>query len=463
MAGRVEIIERRRLRVGDREIDLATLVPDGGGVATREIEGSGGAAVDESVVLGTPAGVYRFSVTRPQGGVLTVEATPQPPHAEVTRLRLDGATLHVAGTVLAEQADRAELFARRRGDGMEVAADAELDGDRFASSLDLAELAIPGDQRDVWNLRLQLGQRSLRLGTHLDGVPNRAEATEYPAVAVGDRRLQPYYTVENNVSVRSTLAGEVEEAAPAEPPEEDAKPRLARRVLGPPAILVHRLALTIAAALPGSPAAGRRPRRAHPPAPRVGDGGHGARGDEPGRVAGRERPVGRGGERRAAERAAVLPVPRRRRGDDGRRPAERRRAAGEAPQPARAPRRLRLPVVQPADGRAARPPPARDARWGRRRHASELQPAARRPSAQGHARRRAGAHELQRPPAWARARPQAPIPRARRAGRTDRGGPPGLCGGARVDEGRAAAQRGAAAGGRARTTREQGGRSRRAG
>ena len=98
MASRVEIIERRRLRVGDREIDLATLVPEGGGTATREIEASGGAAVDESVVLGTPAGVYRFRVTRPQGGALTVEAEPQAPHAEVTRLRLDGTTLHVEGT-----------------------------------------------------------------------------------------------------------------------------------------------------------------------------------------------------------------------------------------------------------------------------------------------------------------------------------------------------------------------------
>ena len=31
MTSRVEIIERRRLRVGDRELDLATLVPEGGG------------------------------------------------------------------------------------------------------------------------------------------------------------------------------------------------------------------------------------------------------------------------------------------------------------------------------------------------------------------------------------------------------------------------------------------------
>ena len=52
MASRVEIIERRRLVVGDREIDLAALVPEGGGPATQELDASpGGSKVDEAVVL----------------------------------------------------------------------------------------------------------------------------------------------------------------------------------------------------------------------------------------------------------------------------------------------------------------------------------------------------------------------------------------------------------------------------
>ncbi|HYH88157.1 MAG TPA: glycosyltransferase family 4 protein [Solirubrobacteraceae bacterium] len=252
MASRVEIIERRRLVVDGREIDLAALVPEEGGAATRELEAApGGSPVDETVVLGTPQGVYRFTVARADGGPLTVEAKPLAPHAEVTRMRVDGTTLHVEGAVPPESGEPAYLFARRRGDVMEVVVPAHVEGERFSARLDLGELVVPGEQRDVWNLRLELGRRGLRLGTHLDGIPNRNEATEYPAAAIGDRRVQPYYTIENNVSVRSQPAAKAPEAEPPEPLDEDAKPRLARRVLGPPAVLAHRLALRLAAARPG--------------------------------------------------------------------------------------------------------------------------------------------------------------------------------------------------------------------
>ena len=250
MASRVEIIERRRLVVGDREFDLAALAPAGGGPASMELETSGdGPPVDESVVLGTPEGVYRFTVARADGGPLTLEAKPQAPHAEVTRMRVDGARLQVEGSVPPEPDGPAFLFARLRGDVIEVVVPAEVEGERFTASLDLGELVVPGEQRDVWNLRLEIGRSALRLGTHLDGIPNRGEATEYPAAVIGERRVQPYYTVENNVSVRSLHGAPPPE--PAEPPDEDARPRLARRLLGPPAIALHRVALRLAAARGG--------------------------------------------------------------------------------------------------------------------------------------------------------------------------------------------------------------------
>jgi glycosyltransferase involved in cell wall biosynthesis len=249
VASRVEIIERRRLVVGDREIDLAALVPEGGGPATQELDASpGGSKVDEAVVLGTPEGVYRFTVARPKGGALTVEAKPLAPHAEVTRLHVQDATLHVEGTVPAEAEEPAFLFARRRGDAMEVVAPARVTAGRFMADLDLADLALPGDQRDIWNLRLEVARKGYRLGTHFDGIPNRNEASEYPAAQVGARHIQPYYTVENNVSVRSESGGREEPADELGEPE----PTLARRLLGPPAILVHRLALRLATLRRGS-------------------------------------------------------------------------------------------------------------------------------------------------------------------------------------------------------------------
>jgi glycosyltransferase involved in cell wall biosynthesis len=158
-------------------------------------------------------------------------------------MRVDGGALEVEGTVGAE-AESAELVASRRGEEDEVVVPAQLERGRFAARLDLGELALPGGQSDDWSLRLVAGRRAFRLGTHLDGIPNRGEATEFPAVQVGGRRLRPYYTVENNVSVRSEVGGP---DAPARPPaDEQARPGLARRVLGPPAILVHRLALRLA-------------------------------------------------------------------------------------------------------------------------------------------------------------------------------------------------------------------------
>ena len=155
-------------------------------------------------------------------------------------MRVEATRLHVEGTVKAALDGPAYLFARRRGDVMEVVAPARLDGGTFSADIDLAELALPGDQRDVWNLRLVAGRKSLRLGRAEGG-----EAPEYPAAEVDGRRLRPYFTVQGNVSVRSVAGG----APPAPAAEPATRPRLARRLLGPPAILVHRLALRLASAL----------------------------------------------------------------------------------------------------------------------------------------------------------------------------------------------------------------------
>jgi glycosyltransferase involved in cell wall biosynthesis len=180
------------------------------------------------------------------------EAKSPPLHAEVTRLRLDGDRAVIEGTLPADIApQRAYLVARRRGDVMEVFRPVEVAHGRFTARLDLGELVLPGDQADAWDLRLLLDDQPLRLGSHLDDIPNKKDAVAYPSRCVGrggaERQLEPYYTVENNLSVRSILPRPAPSIATADELE---RPRVARRVLGPPALLVHRLALRAARAVP---------------------------------------------------------------------------------------------------------------------------------------------------------------------------------------------------------------------
>jgi glycosyltransferase involved in cell wall biosynthesis len=177
-------------------------------------------------------------------------------HAETTCVHLDGQTMRVEGVLPAGSGGpeaRAFLVARRRGDVMAVVRPAQADGGRFAAELDLGELVVAHDERDVWDLRLQVDDKPLRLGTHLDDISDRASAVAFPRLTVergGVRReVEPYYTTEDNLSVRAEPPGS---HAPAPQADDDReRPRLARRVLGPVAVAVHRVALRIAGGLAG--------------------------------------------------------------------------------------------------------------------------------------------------------------------------------------------------------------------
>jgi len=167
-------------------------------------------------------------------------------HAEVTHLRVEGETAVIEGTLPPEATGEASVVARRRGDAHEVGGPAEAGAGRFSARLDLSALAAPGTATEVWDLRLQVSGRPLRLGTHLDDIPNRKAAVVFPAVRVGEREVEPYYTREDNLSVRSALP----RAAPAAAPGDgEGRPRLARRLLGRPALAAHRVALPVARAL----------------------------------------------------------------------------------------------------------------------------------------------------------------------------------------------------------------------
>jgi glycosyltransferase involved in cell wall biosynthesis len=162
---------------------------------------------------------------RDEDGRLVVEVTPLEPWAEVVEARVEGDALAVAVD------PEGPLAARRRSDGAEVAAA----GGRFA----FADL---GD--GVWDLFA--GER--RVGAHRDDLPGKRNVVVFPARIVGGREVRPYYTVEDNLSLR---VGAHDASAPvaAEGEAELGEPRtrgpLKRFLLAPVAIGVHRVATAI--------------------------------------------------------------------------------------------------------------------------------------------------------------------------------------------------------------------------
>ena len=194
MPRRAEIIEGRWLLADGVEVPLAEVAAAGPGVWTLPGLGAyegGFEPSGQAAVVAGPDGLVRVRPGRGDGGEPVVAVEPLPPHAEAERVRVEDGALLIEG-----EAGGAEprLVARHRGDGAEVEAAAELDGGRFSARLELAPLARAG----VWDL--QLGDR--RIGTHRDGLPGKKEIVAFPAHRAGGLELEPYYTVEDNLSIR---------------------------------------------------------------------------------------------------------------------------------------------------------------------------------------------------------------------------------------------------------------------
>jgi glycosyltransferase involved in cell wall biosynthesis len=235
VARRPEIIEGRWLTAGGAELPLADVAAAGPGtwsVPALAALAGGFEPSGQAAVVAAAGGLLRV---RPglAGGEPAVAVEPLPPHAEARRVRVERGALLIEG-----EGDADVLVARHRGDGAEVEQAVELDGGRFAARLELAPLARAG----VWDLHL--GER--RIGTHRDGLPGKKEIVVLPAHRTGGLELQPYYTVEDNLSIRVAPPGADAAGAPVVPGAESRR----RRLLGGVAVAVHRAALALAAALP---------------------------------------------------------------------------------------------------------------------------------------------------------------------------------------------------------------------
>ena len=151
-------------------------------------------------------------------------------HAEITALVVASEQLE-----LTVDAAGQELVARRR-DGSEEVRVPVADG--------RAELPFARMDRDgVWDLWLD-GDR--RVGRHGDGIPDKRRTVALPRRG----RAQPFYTVDDDLSVRV--------GAPAQPKPAPKRPTptfVRRRIVRPLAIAAHRLCARVVQALvrPGKP------------------------------------------------------------------------------------------------------------------------------------------------------------------------------------------------------------------
>ena len=145
-------------------------------------------------------------------------------HAEITALVVGSGQLEVAVAV-----PGSELVARRRDGGEEV----RVPVSEGRAELPFARLAGEG----VWDLWLD---GELRVGRHEDGIPDKRRTVVLPARG----QAQPYYTVEDNLSIRVGSAAPAKGAAAARRPS-----MLRERVVRPLAIAAHRLGARLVQAL----------------------------------------------------------------------------------------------------------------------------------------------------------------------------------------------------------------------
>ncbi|GAA0401765.1 hypothetical protein GCM10009530_62040 [Microbispora corallina] len=138
-------------------------------------------------------------------------------HAEVEQVWPRGGRVRLTGFIAGAEAGSAPETATltltdRDHPTVVLTCPATLRGGRFETSfgIDLLASASPlegDDGRQVWDLHLKVPGRSepLRLGRHLDDIPNKKKVITFPAqtddTPMGPISVKPYYTVQSNLSL----------------------------------------------------------------------------------------------------------------------------------------------------------------------------------------------------------------------------------------------------------------------
>ncbi len=225
---------------GETSVWDAYVALDGSG--EERLPASADARLARASVTPEDASLYRVRPYLRQGH-LSLAVTRLAPHAEVLEVVVEEEAVGVHGFLPrtpVESSGPARLVAGQRGTDSEVSGAATLDGDRFAARLDLGELVDASADSDVWDLRLEVsGAGTLRLGAHLDDVRDKKNVLIYPPRTLSrggvERKLRPYFTVENNLSIRSRPVKPAREEptlpseAPTPTPEPETPERLSPR------------------------------------------------------------------------------------------------------------------------------------------------------------------------------------------------------------------------------------------
>ncbi len=252
------------------------------GAGEERLAASADARLARASVMVEDTALYRVRPYLRHQGNLSLAVTRLTPHAEVLEVVVEDEAVGVRGFLprpRAEAPSSARLVARRRSTGVEVCGSATVDADRFSARLGLGELIDASGDSDVWDLRLEVsGAGTLRLGAHLDDVRDKKNVFIYPPRTVGrggaERKLRPYFTVENNLSIRSSPVTPAREEpalraeAPASAPSPEPKPpeRLSprRRLERTLAAVVEDLAARVIRSLGDGGRARRLPRARAP-------------------------------------------------------------------------------------------------------------------------------------------------------------------------------------------------------
>lgn len=146
-------------------------------------------------------------------GYLAIRAWLRTAHAEVEGIDATDRSMTVRARLYgASLAESAAVQLRARGGNGTVRtlpARAESDGRRFSFTVDHEELvASSGSTGRVWDIGVQAqlpaGAPLIRISRLLDDVADRKDVFVYPTATVGGAAVRPYYTVDNDLSVKVT-------------------------------------------------------------------------------------------------------------------------------------------------------------------------------------------------------------------------------------------------------------------